>query len=92
MKKLTQRVTLLAFLFACCTFYGNAQIRTITGHVFDEKNNPIAGVTVSVRGTATATTTGENGSFSISAASTSELVFTHVSFETKTVRVGSGAS
>ncbi len=92
MKKHTRRVTLLSFLFACCTFYGNAQIRTITGNVFDEKNNPIAGVTVSVRGTATASTTEENGSFSIRAASTNELVFTHVSFETKTTRVGSGSA
>jgi TonB-linked SusC/RagA family outer membrane protein len=92
MKKLTQRVTLLSFLFMCCTFYGNAQIRTITGHVFDEKNNPIGGVTVSVKGSATASTTSENGSFSIRAASTNELIFTHVSFEPKTVRVGSGSS
>ena len=92
MKKLTRRVTLLSFLFACCTFYGNAQIKTITGNVFDDKNDPIAGVTVSVKGTNTATTTAENGSFSIRATSTNELDFTHVSFERQTIRVGSGSS
>jgi len=92
MKKLTRRVTLLSFLFACCTFYGNAQIRTITGNVFDDKNSPVSGVTVSVKGTTTATTTGENGSFSIRASTGNELDFTHVSFETQTVRVGSGST
>ena len=92
MKKLTQRVTLLSFLLVCCLFYGNAQTRTITGNVFDDKNNPIAGVTVAVRGTSTASTTSENGFFSISAASTSELVFSHVSYEGKTIPVGSGSS
>ncbi|MGN6165558.1 MAG: SusC/RagA family TonB-linked outer membrane protein [Flavisolibacter sp.] len=92
MKKFTQRVTLLSFLFACCTFYGNAQIRAITGHVFDEKNNPIPGVTVMVKGTSTAATTTENGAFSIKAANKSELVFSHVAFDTRTVSVGSGPS
>ena len=92
MKKFTQRVTLLSFLFACCTLYGNAQIRAITGHVFDEKNNPIPGVTVMVKGTSTAATTTENGAFSIKAASKSELVFSHVAFDTRTVSVGSGSS
>ncbi len=92
MKKLTRRVTLLSFLFACCTFYSNAQLRTITGNVFDEKNDPVAGVTVSVKGTTTATTTGENGSFSIRATSANELDLTHVSFEPQTIRIGSGSA
>ncbi len=92
MRKFTQRVTLLLFLLACCTFYSNAQVRTITGNVLDDQNNPIAGVTVSVKGTNTASTTSENGFFSINAGNASELVFTHVSFETKTVQVGSGSS
>lgn len=91
MKKLTQRVTMLSFLFACCALFSNAQVRTITGSVYDENNNPISGVTVSVRGTATATVTNENGSFSINAASTNDLVFSHVSFETRTIPVATGS-
>jgi len=89
MRKLTQRVTLLSFLLACCVLYSHAQSRIITGNVFDERNNPIAGVTVSVKGTATASTTSENGAFSINAPGNGELVFSHVNFETKTISAGS---
>lgn len=88
MRKLTQRVTFLSFLLVCCTLFSSAQKRTITGNVFDENNNPVPGVTINVRGTTTATITNESGAFSISAASTDALVFSHVNFETKTVTPG----
>lgn len=91
MRKLTQRVTILSFLLACCTLFASAQKRTITGNVYDENNVPVAGVTVAVRGTTTASVTNESGSFSVSAASTDELVFSHVNFETRTMPAGSGA-
>lgn len=91
MRKLTQRVTILSFLLACCTLFASAQKRTITGNVYDENNVPVAGVTVAVRGTTTASVTNESGSFSVSAASTDELVFSHVNFETRTMAAGSGA-
>lgn len=88
MRKLTQRVTFLSFLLVCCTLFSSAQKRTITGNVFDENNNPVPGVTINVRGTTTATITNESGAYSISAASTDALVFSHVNFETKTVTPG----
>ena len=39
--------------------------KPITGKVTDDKGEPLAGVTVQVKGKATGTKTGEDGSFSI---------------------------
>ncbi|RYZ61706.1 MAG: SusC/RagA family TonB-linked outer membrane protein, partial [Chitinophagaceae bacterium] len=91
MRKLTQRVSFLSFLLVCCTLFASAQKRTITGNVFDENNIPVPGVTITVRGTTTASLTNESGSFTISAASTDQLVFSHINFETRSVAAGSGA-
>ena len=90
MRKFTQRVTFLSFLLTCCTLVCIAQKRTVTGVVLDDSNNPVEGVTVTVKGTNTASTTLGNGSFSISAASTDELIFTHVNYESRTLAAGSG--
>ena len=54
--------------------------RTIRGRVVDANGNPLSGVTVSVRGTNTATQTSSDGTFSISAAQGNTLVFTSVGF------------
>ncbi|NTS41893.1 SusC/RagA family TonB-linked outer membrane protein [Flavisolibacter sp. BT320] len=91
MRKLTQRVSFLSFLLVCCTLLASAQKRTITGNVFDENNVPVPGVTITVRGTTTASLTNESGAFTISAASTDELVFSHINFETRSMPAGSGA-
>lgn len=39
--------------------------RTVTGKVTDEKGNPLANVSVLVRGTTTGTTTKEDGSYTL---------------------------
>jgi TonB-linked SusC/RagA family outer membrane protein len=62
--------------------------RTITGRVTDANGAPLSGVTVTVRGTNTATQTQTDGSFSISAAQGSTLVFTSVGFTLQEVPVG----
>ncbi len=54
----------------------------VTGKVVNERGEPMLGVTVSVKGTKTATQTAEDGSFSIAVpSSNSVLVFTNVGFE-----------
>ena len=67
-----------------------AQNRTIAGKVTDEKGAGIAGVTVSVKGSTSGTTTGSDGSYSFSAPSSAKtLVFSSVNFSTREQNIGS---
>lgn len=57
--------------------------KTIEGHVYDETNTPLAGVTVIEKGTTTKASTDENGSFSIQVSSDEAvLVFSYIGFAT----------
>ena len=59
------------------------QQRTITGRVTDEEGNPMAGVTVTVKGTFSAITTNENGDYRLNIEEgQNALVFTAVGYET----------
>ncbi len=70
-----------------------AQNRTISGKVTDEKGAGIAGVTITVKGSTSGTTTGSDGSYSFSAPSTSKtLVFTSINFSTREQNIGSSNS
>jgi len=64
MKRSLPLVSLGVFLFAAQAF---AQQRTITGKVTSEQGTPLAGVTVVVKGTNAATSTGNQGDYSIAA-------------------------
>src|SRR5687768_15428804 len=63
----------------------NAQ--TVKGTVTDNKGNPAAGVTVSVKGGETRTLTDESGSFTILAPPNATLSFSSVNFDLNEVRV-----
>lgn len=54
--------------------------KTVTGRVVDVTNNPLVGVTVSVKNKTVSTLTDGNGEFRIAAANGDVLVFTAVSF------------
>ncbi|HVY73704.1 MAG TPA: TonB-dependent receptor [Puia sp.] len=54
---------------------------TVTGTVSDEQGNPLPGVTVTVKGTSTATTTDAKGNYAISIEKGQTLVFTYVGYE-----------
>jgi TonB-dependent starch-binding outer membrane protein SusC len=69
-----------------------AQQKTITGRITDADNHPLAGVTVTIKNQNRATTTGSDGSFSISATAGEVLVITSIGFEKREERVGSGGS
>lgn len=62
----------------------------ISGKVVDKSGNPMEGVSVTVSGTGNGTTTGPDGSFSLTVASTQGLVLevTYVGFESQKVTVG----
>jgi TonB-dependent starch-binding outer membrane protein SusC len=90
MRKLVS-IFVACVLFTLQTF---AQEKTVTGKVTDEKDgSPIPGVSVTVKGTNTGTTTGADGSFSLSVPSNAKvLVFSFVNYATQEVTIGSKAS
>ena len=88
MRRLIQLATSLFVLFAFIPYYSFAQTRTVRGTVSDQQNSPLVGVTVSVRGTTQATTTGNDGSYSIQATNNNTLIFSYVGHETQSIPVG----
>jgi len=62
---------------------------TIKGTVTDQQNAPLPGVNVKVKGTSMVTATDAGGKFTITANSSSVLVFAFIGFETKEITVGS---
>lgn len=88
MRKLVFMLSLLL-----CSLQLIAQNRTVTGKVTDEKDgSPLAGVSVTVKGTTTGTSTAVDGSFSLSVpASAKTLVFTYVNYQSLEVPIGNKA-
>jgi iron complex outermembrane receptor protein len=74
------RATTLLVASLCFILTAFAQTRVITGRVTDERGNGIPGVTVTVKGTQTATQTASDGTYSISVPENGVLVFTSVGF------------
>jgi TonB-dependent starch-binding outer membrane protein SusC len=70
-----------------------AQNRTVTGIVTDEKDGtPLAGVSVTVKGTSIGTTTNNEGFFSLSIPSNARaLTFSFVNYETRDLSIGASA-
>jgi len=89
-RKLLQSIILPAMLlFSQLSF---AQDRVITGRVTDSTGNGLAGVTVTAKGSRTATQTNNDGGFSITIPSTVDaLIFSSVGFATREIPVISGA-
>lgn len=90
-KPLLQNGVVLLLLFCFLPQQMQAQNQTITGTVMDETAKPVAGASVQLKGTTSATLTNDQGVFSISAPSSGTLVVSYVGFETQEVPI-SGAS
>ena len=87
-KRIKKAFTLFSLLniFLLTTVIASAQ--TVTGRVTDENGAGIQGVTVTAKGTRTATQTSSDGSFSINVPSgTSTLVFTSVGYAAQQVSI-----
>lgn len=56
---------------------------TISGIVIDDKNQPLPGVNVKVKGTNVGATTGVDGKYTLNAEDNAVLVFTFIGFQTK---------
>ncbi|MDR6341416.1 TonB-linked SusC/RagA family outer membrane protein [Filimonas zeae] len=65
-----------------------AQQKKVTGMVTNEKNEPLAGVPVQIKGSKTGVNTNNAGNFSINAHDTDILVVTYVGYLTAEVPVG----
>lgn len=84
-------------LYALALFYGAGvsaqESLKVSGKVADNNAAPLAGVTVLIKGTKTATVTGPDGGFSITAPSASAvLVFSYVGYQIQEVALGGQTS
>ena len=79
-------ITLLTLL--CFGLVLNAQKKQIVGTVTDKTNEPLAGVTVKVKGTKDATITDFKGTYSIKANANATLVFSFLGMETLETPIG----
>lgn len=78
----TIKVSVLLFLLGIFTFpavYAQSG-STITGKVIDAQNEPLAGVSIQVKGTSQGTITDFDGNFSLHADSKAVLVFSYIGF------------
>jgi TonB-linked SusC/RagA family outer membrane protein len=82
---------LLALLLATLTFTISFAQRRITGTITDDKQAPLIGATVAVKGTKVATTTDAIGKFTLTVtASVTTLVVSYVGMQTREIPIGSG--
>src|SRR5215204_1532029 len=80
---------LLFLLMSFCTLFLAAQNKVVTGKVTDEKGNPLANVSVLVKGSRIGTTTADDGTYSISVPTNARyLVFSYTDMENREVAIG----
>ena len=87
-KKIVQSAHLLLLLLAF-TVTASAQQAPISGTVTNEKNEPVSGVSVTVKGSVEGVITNNDGKYTISASPAATLVFSMIGYETKQVPVAS---
>lgn len=86
------RILLVSFSLLMLSATAFAQ-NAITGKVTDAKDgSPLSGVTVTIKGTRTATQTGPDGSYRISAPEGSTLVFTSIGFANQEMAATGGTA
>ena len=84
-----RKIASILVLTLLCSMHVFAQGKTVTGKVTDEKDgSPLAGVSVTVKGTNTGTTTDVDGNYKISVSADATLVFSFVGMKTTEVAVG----
>lgn len=82
---------MLFFLFSSIHFSSIAQnTKTVRGRITDEKNAPISGASVTVKGSTKGTVTNSDGYYIIQAPTNGVLNISFVGYETKQAPVGTG--
>ena len=89
LKLLAKRLS-IALLLIAGVFSANAQQKTITGKVTNDKDgSPLVGVSVVAKGSKSGTQTGADGTYSLSVGATvTQLVFSYVGFAAQEVSTG----
>lgn len=92
--KNNKRCLLVCVILLLSSLMASAQVkRTITGIVNDDKGNPVAKATVTVKGTSQAVTTDENGRYSITIEKDNAvLVFSSAEFSPQEITIGTATS
>lgn len=88
-KSLLMKRTCILLLSVLFTLGAFAQQPTRSGTVSDENGKPLAGATVSIRGTKTSAVTGQDGKFNISVENGAVLLVSFTGYEAGTLRVSS---
>ncbi|MFM2362588.1 MAG: hypothetical protein RLZZ316_1490 [Bacteroidota bacterium] len=87
------RLFLCIIFFLSAAFNAFAQTSTVSGKVTDAKGVPVAGATVTVKGTTHSVVSGDDGQFRIeNVAATGTLIITSVGYGQQTVRYNSNSS
>ena len=82
----------LSLLMVLFSTVGWTQTRQVTGKVTDEKGEPIAQVSILVKGTSLGTATTENGTFSLQVPSSANtLIVSSLNYETREVSITGGS-
>jgi TonB-linked SusC/RagA family outer membrane protein len=89
-----RKLASIMFVLLLCSMHLFAQEKTVTGKVTDEKEgSPLQGVSVTVKGTNTGTTTGSDGTFNLSLPTGAKvLVFSFVNYEPVELAIGNKTS
>ncbi len=91
-KRLLRKGLLIPILLAG-TLLCQAQSKTVSGTVKDDKGNPVPGASILVKGKKTGATTDAQGNFSISLPnSAKDLLISYVGYETQDIPVGANNS
>jgi hypothetical protein len=81
--------TLIAFLsVTATTFHPSANVITLTGRVFDSKNEPLVGVSIVWKGTTTGTVSDVDGNFRLDVSDKADaVVFSYIGFTSKELKI-----
>ena len=86
MKQKRQWLLTLCMMLATWAWAQQGEI-TFRGHVVDQQNEPLIGVTVQVAGQSTGALTDFDGNYTIKVASNGSLKFTYVGYQDQTITV-----
>ncbi|KAA2239056.1 SusC/RagA family TonB-linked outer membrane protein [Chitinophaga agrisoli] len=85
---LFRRVRMLCSLLLLIAGIANAQTRSVTGKVTDEKGDPVPGATIQIKGTNAGTAAGADGTFKLNApANATTLIISYVGFSSQDVDI-----
>jgi TonB-linked SusC/RagA family outer membrane protein len=89
-KKFLKRKALRAIIIVACALCSTFSLysqRTVSGTVTDVNEEPISGVSVSVKGTTTGTVTDVNGTYRLNVEENATLVFSYIGYISQEIKV-----